>query len=263
MPFSAGEHVCIARRFLRPKAAATPLAPDSRDIVRDLVYLGVGQRDVEGEQRTVHLLKHVTVPDPLFSLQPPKPCADPLSQAAQDAAAPFLGASTGGGGAAAAAAQPEEEEEEVEADIDYDDDDLLIVPPSTFQLTPPLALEAVYEPWAHTPVNLVSDRSKIQAQLTSIAGLAEGFVTPAAIFLSLLPDPAITRLLAATNANGLQPPLGKDEFLGWLGILMVASDYAGPRQDLWTAGTNDLYPKPAVATVMSRRRFAPSPTPSA
>ena len=48
MPFSADEHVCIARRFMRPKPAATPLAPDSRDIVRDLVYLGVGLRDVDG-----------------------------------------------------------------------------------------------------------------------------------------------------------------------------------------------------------------------
>lgn len=265
MNLNLGAHVSIARRFLRPKTAAAPLTSDPRDLVRDLIYCGTGPRQVGGQTKEAHLVRHKDISELLFSLKPPKPEAGPASPAAVAAAAADVAAAGGAAAAAEAPATvvllPNDEEEEIEdsadeMDLDLDDEhDILVVPPGAPQLEPAGADQVVYDPWAHTPVDLADDRASHNARLHNISGLSEGFMSPTALFINMINPTTVDRILRATNKQNISPKLERDEFFCWLGLLFAASSFTGARQDLWTPAKHKYAPKPPLADAMSRRRF--------
>lgn len=249
MALQPGDHISTQRRLLHPSAAAHTLAEDARDIVNDLVFVGHGRRSVRGVEKDVFLLSHPLCAAMLYCVSRPKREIEPASAAATASAQAWLAAAAGEAAAGGAAPAPELREEEEDGDMDFDDDTVIV--PDEAPIDP---LVVQYTEFGDFPVDLVVGRVPLRARV-ECSGLNAGFLSPAAMFTTFLPASVVARIVRATNAADTSLALTADELLCWVGVLMVASRFAGSRLALWSTPETKYDPRPPVGDAMSRRRF--------
>lgn len=248
MTLAPGCHVSTQKRMLHPIADAAALADDPRDIVRHLEFVGMAERTLGGRSKMVFLLRHPDVDGELFCLRAPKrdvpPPDTPPPPADDDSAHSDV---SGDAVVVADSSEAEDDDSDDPGDFDYDDEDVVVLDPAAPAPPPPAPGTAVYEVWAHNRVDLVPDRSH-QAVRLHVSGLSEGLVAPTGLFFALFPPSALERIVRASNAHDPSLELTVPELLSWLGLLIIASMYQGPRTSLWVPSNENSKARPLASS---------------
>ncbi|EDQ84524.1 uncharacterized protein MONBRDRAFT_34680 [Monosiga brevicollis MX1] len=235
-------------------AEALPTAPDGS--VRDLTVLG---REVRNGRET-YRLRHEATSEPLFcglvKRQAPDSvatsaleqlAADPTPAAAMPAALTSYETVCLVATADPAMANP------LDLAVDNDDGGVNEKAPrhENAAAAPTDAVE-----WASVDrgVPMLLDkntRARFEARL--LGAFDERPSSASALFETLLPPDVIGRIVDATAAR-MGSKLGKEEFMAFLGAMLICASDARPRAELWKSG-HELRPTPALSKYMSRRRF--------